>query len=50
MQSIEDFLTTDINDNLWKVIPFLLIAAGVYFGLRTIIVQIRMFPDMLRFP
>lgn len=48
MQSIEDFLTTDINDNLWKVIPFLLIAAGVYFGLRTIIVQIRMFPDMLR--
>jgi len=25
-----------------------LIAAGVYFGLRTVIVQVRMFPDMLR--
>ena len=48
MQSIEDFLTTDINDNLWMVIPIFLILAGVYFGLRTIIVQIRMFPDMIR--
>jgi len=37
-----------INNNVWKVIPFLLIAAGVYFGLRTVIVQVRMFPDMLR--
>ncbi len=48
MQSVEDFLTTDINDNLWMVIPVFLILAGVYFGLRTIIVQIRMFPDMIR--
>src|SRR5699024_9839854 len=29
-------------------VPWLLIAAGLYFGIRTILVQIRMLPDMLR--
>lgn len=48
LTQIETFITDVINNNVWKVIPFLLITAGVYFGLRTVIVQVRMFPDMLR--
>lgn len=45
---IEEFVADIINDNVWKVIPFLLIAAGAYFGLRTLFVQLRMVPDMIR--
>ena len=48
LTQIETFITDVINNNVWLVIPVLLIAAGVYFGLRTVIVQVRMFPDMLR--
>lgn len=48
MESLESFVTGTINDNLWTVVPWLLIAAGLYFGIRTILVQIRMVPDMLR--
>lgn len=48
MTAIETFVTDVINDNLWKVIPFLLIAAGVYFGARTVIVQLRMIPEMFK--
>lgn len=48
LTQIETFITDVINNNVWLVIPFLLIFAGVYFGLRTVIVQVRMFPDMLR--
>ncbi|WP_087118168.1 alanine/glycine:cation symporter family protein [Corynebacterium urinipleomorphum] len=48
MEKLESFVTDIVNDNLWKVIPFLLLAAGIYFGLRTIFVQIRMVPDMFK--
>ncbi|MHC9965239.1 hypothetical protein ACQX1N_03610, partial [Corynebacterium diphtheriae] len=48
MESLQTFITDDINDNYWKIIPFLLIAAGFYFAWRTILVQIRMIPDMFR--
>ena len=48
MEKLESFVTDNVNDNLWKVIPFLLLAAGIYFGLRTIFVQIRMVPDMFK--
>ena len=48
MEKIESFVTDIVNDNLWKVIPFLLLAAGIYFGLRTIFVQLRMLPDMFK--
>ena len=48
LTQIETFITDVINNNVWLVIPGLLIFAGVYFGLRTVIVQVRMFPDMLR--
>ena len=48
MDQLESFVTGTINDNLWTAVPWLLIAAGVYFAIRTILVQIRMVPDMLR--
>ncbi|WBT07951.1 alanine/glycine:cation symporter family protein [Corynebacterium sp. SCR221107] len=48
MTSFENFITGVINDNLWLVIPWLLIAAGLYFAVRTIVVQIRMIPEMFR--
>ncbi|AJK69196.1 alanine/glycine:cation symporter family protein [Corynebacterium marinum] len=48
MESIETFVTGTINDNLWTVVPWLLIAAGFYFGFRTVVVQLRMIPDMFR--
>ena len=48
MQQIQDFIVDVINDNYWKVIPWLLLAAGAYFGIRTLLVQIRLFPDMLK--
>ena len=37
LTQIETFITDVINNNVWLVIPVLLIAAGVYFGLRTVI-------------
>lgn len=48
MENIESFVTGTINDNLWTVVPWLLIAAGLYFGIRTLLVQIRLVPDMFR--
>lgn len=48
MGAIEVFITDIINDNLWMILPFLLVAAGLYFGGRTLLVQIRMIPEMFR--
>lgn len=45
--SLNDALVA-LNDNVWMVIPFLLVAAGAYFGLRTLLVQLRLVPDMMR--
>ena len=47
MTAIENFIGT-MNDGIWVVIPFLLLAAGAYFGVRTLLVQLRMLPDMFR--
>lgn len=48
MQAIEDFIVNIINDNIWKVIPWGLLLAGAYFGIRTLLVQIRLIPDMFK--
>ena len=48
MAVLEDFVTNTINNNIWTVIPWLLIAAGLYFAVRTIVVQVRMLPEMFR--
>lgn len=47
MTAIETFIGS-VNNGIWKIIPFLLLSAGVYFGLRTLVVQLRMLPDMFR--
>ena len=48
MELLETFITDVINDNLWMILPFLLVAAGLYFGGRTLLVQIRMIPEMFK--
>lgn len=37
-----------LSTGLWKFVPLPLLFAGGYFGLRTVLVQIRMIPDMFR--
>lgn len=49
MQEIFSTVIGVINDSLWSyVLPWLLIAAGLYFGIRTALVQVRMVPDMFK--
>lgn len=48
METIENFVANTLNENVWKIIPVFLLAAGAYFGIRTLVVQIRMIPDMFR--
>lgn len=48
MTAVEHFVTTRINDNVWAVLPYLLLGAGLYFGFRTLFVQFRYVPDMFR--
>lgn len=48
METIETFIADVINANLWMVIPFLLIGAGLYFCVRTGVVQVTHFGDMFR--
>ncbi|AZA08986.1 alanine/glycine:cation symporter family protein [Corynebacterium pseudopelargi] len=48
MESVQTFIANVINDKLWLFISFLLLAAGIYFGVRTLVVQIRMIPEMFR--
>ncbi|WP_026162149.1 alanine/glycine:cation symporter family protein [Corynebacterium ulceribovis] len=47
MQSLLDAIAA-FNDKYWYLVIVLLITAGLYFGARTIMVQIRYVPDMLR--
>lgn len=39
-------LVGDINNVLWKVLPYLLLGTGLYFCIRTVVVQLRMLPQM----
>lgn len=49
MQEIFSTVLGAINNTLWTwVLPWLLIAAGLFFGFRTAVVQIRMVPDMFK--
>ena len=42
-----DFITS-LNDSYWGVVVWILLAAGVYFGVRTVVVQLRLLPHMFR--
>lgn len=48
MDAAFNFVDGTLNGFIWKAVPWFLIGAGVYFGLRTLFVQIRMVPDMFR--
>ncbi|MBB1012029.1 alanine:cation symporter family protein [Dietzia kunjamensis] len=47
MSAVTDFIVS-INDVYWYAVIALLVVAGLYFSVTTLIVQIRMFPEMLR--
>ena len=48
METATSFVEDTLNGAIWNVVPVFLILAGVYFGVRTLFVQIRLFPDMLK--
>lgn len=48
MELLENVVTT-VNDFLWTwILPIILVGAGLLFGARTALVQIRMIPEMFR--
>ncbi|MEX3516184.1 alanine/glycine:cation symporter family protein [Corynebacterium camporealensis] len=48
MDVIENLVTTG-NDFLWTyILPIVLVGAGLFFGFRTVVVQLRMVPDMFK--
>ena len=46
MDAATTFVEDSLNGVIWNLVPWFLVAAGVYFGLRTLFVQIRMVPDL----
>lgn len=47
MSALADFIAS-VNDVYWYAVIALLVIAGLYFSFTTLIVQVRMFPEMLR--
>src|SRR5699024_1937943 len=47
VSAVADFIVS-INDVYWYAVIALLVVAGLYFSVTTLIVQIRMFPEMIR--
>lgn len=48
MDVATSFVEDSLNGVIWNLVPWFLIAAGVYFGFRTLFVQIRLIPEMLK--
>ena len=48
MDKAYEIVDGTINGAIWFIVPFFLVGAGLYFGLRTLFVQIRLLPDMFR--
>lgn len=48
MDQASTFVDETLNGIIWNIVPWLLLGAGLYFGLRTIFVQVRLLPDMFR--
>lgn len=48
MDAATAFVEDSLNSVIWNLVPWFLVAAGVYFGVRTLFVQIRMVPDMFK--
>jgi AGCS family alanine or glycine:cation symporter len=47
VSAVTEFIVS-INDVYWYAVIALLVVAGLYFSVTTLIVQIRMFPEMIR--
>ncbi|MGF0226204.1 alanine/glycine:cation symporter family protein [Dietzia natronolimnaea] len=47
MSALADFIAS-VNDVYWYAVIALLVIAGLYFSFTTLIVQVRMFPEMFR--
>src|SRR5690625_3757745 len=48
MTFLENIVGT-FNDGLWTyIVPWLLVGAGIFFGFRTALVQLRMIPSMFK--
>ncbi|MEH0148087.1 alanine/glycine:cation symporter family protein [Corynebacterium sp. Q4381] len=48
MDAALNFVDGTLNGVIWKAVPWFLVGAGIYFGLRTFFVQVRMLPDMFK--
>ena len=48
MEKATEFIDGTLNGIIWDIVPWLLLAAGVYFGLRTLFVQVRLLPEMFK--
>ena len=48
MDSATSFVNDTLNGVIWEIVPWLLLAAGIYFGLPTIFVQVRLLPEMFK--
>lgn len=48
LEKATEFVDGTLNGIIWNILPWLLLAAGLYFGLRTLFVQVRMVPSMLK--
>lgn len=47
MEAAADFIAT-INDKFWYLVIALLVAAGLWYSARTLVVQVRLLPEMFR--
>lgn len=48
MDTAFSFVDGTINGFIWGIVPWFLVAAGLYFGLRTLFVQVRLLPSMFK--
>ncbi|WP_342319984.1 alanine/glycine:cation symporter family protein [Corynebacterium mayonis] len=48
MEKATEFVDGTINGIIWSILPWALLAAGLYFGFRTFFVQVRLVPQMLK--
>lgn len=48
MEKAYEIVDGTINGFIWNIVPWFLVLAGIYFGFRTLFVQVRLLPSMLR--
>lgn len=48
MEKAYEIVDGTINGFIWNIVPWFLVLAGIYFGLRTLFVQVRLLPSMFR--